>query len=710
MEEAPQESPATGLQLRDLVAIAQMQWRVVAGCTVAALVLALLHGLLATSMYRSTAVIHLSPMAGQELKLERVVDADQYNRWNRQMFVQTQLEIIRSRKLLDEALQRYADLGFTDLAPGTRGVNALSEMLEVTPRQGTELIDLSITSDNLDKSARLANLISQTYERYNLVAQQQDAKHAKDWLQQQITLYRDRIDEATRKLIAYQGANDLADVTEQVTSLGARMDSLNAAYAESKTQRVLLETEVWAHERMAREGQYPELAKELDSPLITTLLTDYATAVTRASQLVANYGEKWPERVQAEAHLARIQTELQAEVDVTLKAERERLRQLRNKEANLEGELDLGKGEILDVSGKREDFQKLQIDLERAKEFYKRLNERNDELDLVSQTKMNNVRIVDWALPNPRRVEPNLILDLLIALVAGLAGGMILGFAREYVDDTISSPLDVQTFLKVPHLGMIPKITETADETELALFGNLHPRSSVAEALREIRTVLELDRQGPPRRLLVTSAVSSEGKTSTVVRLGVAFAGLDKRVLMIDGDLRRPRLHKIFALDRKVGLASVLTGTPVADVVRATPVPNLFVMASGRAEHPNELLASNAFPELLERLEQDYDVVIIDSPPSVLLSDARILSRHVDGVIVVVREQTTSRVLVREGLVGLEQIGARILGVIVNNVDVTKRRTSYKYAYGYGYGYRYRYHDGYYGDPADDAEEPSPAT
>jgi succinoglycan biosynthesis transport protein ExoP len=709
MENQVPESSSAGFQIRDVVAILQMQWRVVAGCTIAALLLALVHGLLATRMYRSTAVLHLSTTAGQELKSDRVVDVDQYNRWNRQMFVQTQLEVMRSRSMMEAVLERYAELGYTDLPTDLAGVRALQTMLEVTPRQGTELLDLSITSENSEKSAILANLVAEVYREQNLEGLRDSAREAKEWLGEQITEYRTRIDESTQRMVEYQGANDLADVEEPTSSLSARMDSLNQALAELNTERVLLETTVWQHEKMLAEGKYEELAKALNTTLVSALTSHYADAVTNFAQISARYGPQVNEYKQSRAELDSIESELKAEVERSIAAERKQLTLVRSKEHNLKQEITGGKGQMLDSQGKEEQYGKLKVDLERAKEFYVRLNQRNDELDLQSRTQLNNVRIIDPARANSRPVEPNVPLNVAAAIMAGFIGGIGLGLVREYVDDTISSPLEVQTFLRVPFLGMIPKMTEeTKGSTDLALYTHSNPRSNIAEALRAVRTVIELDPRGePPRRLMVTSGASAEGKTTTIVWLGIAFANLGKKVLMIDGDLRRPRIHKIFGVDKDLGLASVLRGTPIQEAVRSTPVENLFFLPSGKGgERPNELLASAAMPALLDQLDELYDFVLIDSPPTVLLSDARILSRYVDGVVVLVREHTTSRMLVREAVTGLEQIGARVLGVIVNAVDLSQRRTSYKYHYGYGYGYGYGYrYDRYYDSPPEEEEE-----
>ena len=694
MDDQPEESgggPQFGLT--DLWAIVQMQRRVVAGCTAAGLLVALVYSMVAPRYYRSSVVLHLATMAGQEIQTDRVVDFDQYHRWNRHMFVRTQLEILQSRRMLMQTLQAYRD-SFPDeeLTPDAEGVREFASMIDVKPRQGTELLDLSVTSKDPDRSARLAQMLAETYQEANLDGVTEAAQTAKEWLELQLSEKADEISDASRDLRQYQRAHDMADAEEDVTSLSARMDSLNTAYGQANTNRVLMETTVHNHQRLLRAGDYEKLAKDMSTPLMESLARDFARAVTEQARIAAIYGEKMPQRRSADAEVARIETELRSEVERTLAAERAQLQILRNKERSLEREIGGGKEDLLSVQEHREEYQKKRLALERAQEFYRRLGQRRDELDLQAKTRLNNVRIVQDALKVSIPVEPRLEINLALGVVGGLVLGLSLGLMREYMDDTISSPLEVQTFLKVPFLGMVPKIEELDDETDLALYTHAHPRSNVAEAIRATRTVLDLSPSVRDlRRLLVTSAVSAEGKTSTVVRLGVAYANLGRRVLMIDGDLRRPRMHRIFEHDRVSGFTKVLHDeATLDDAIRPTGVPNLSYMASGRGgERPNELLAHPMVAETLEALDQRFDLVLIDSPPSVLLSDARVLSRYVDGVVVLVREHATPRVLVREAIQGLQQVGANVIGVIVNAVDLTRRRTSYKYYYGYGYSYRY---------------------
>jgi capsular exopolysaccharide synthesis family protein len=692
----PTDDSGARFNLGDLWAIVQMQRRVVLGITLGAVLLAFVYSIVATKHYTARTVLLLSTMAGQELRTERVVDLDQYHRWNRQIFVQTQIEVLRSRGLLTRVLEEYAKLGLPDGAgPTDAWVQQLGEMLEIDVRQGTELIDLSVTSSDAEQAARLANLVAQTYQSENLEALQDAAKNAKAWLEDELRETEKRINGASKELMDFQGTYDMADAEEEVTAVEAMMSSLSTAWAQANTEFIEYQSMVERHQRMLREGRYEDLAKDINSPLVVALTQRYAMAVTEQAGRAAVYGPLMPERRDVEDELARIESELQREVENAISAERARLKVIGDRVADLKAELDAGKTQMLTIQGNRVGYDKFLLELTRAKEMYARMGERLDELELQSQTQLNNVRIVEDARMPTRPSSPKLLLNLAIGLVAGAVGGLGLGLLREYLDDTISSPLEVSTFLRAPFLGMIPKIEEIEDERELALLSHLNPRSSVAEAVRAIRTVLELNPSGrAPRRMLITSAVSSEGKTATTVRIGVAFANLGRRVLLVDGDLRRPRIHKIFGATREPGLTGVLVdGVDKAEAILHTEVDGLDILPSGRGgERPNELLASPAVPRLIDELEATYDLVIIDSPPSVLLSDARILSRYVDGVVVLVREHTTSRVLIREAIQGLEQVGATVLGVVVNAVDFAKHRTSYKYYYGYGYRYD-RYDD-----------------
>jgi capsular exopolysaccharide synthesis family protein len=309
-----------------------------------------------------------------------------------------------------------------------------------------------------------------------------------------------------------------------------------------------------------------------------------------------------------------------------------------------------------------------------------------EDVRLTSRTQLNNVDIVDRALAPANAYKPNIPMSLVVAFIVGLVGGVGLALLREFLDDTISSQLDVAAYLKVPFLGLVPRLPEGVSGQEADLFTHFNPRSSIAEAVRGLRAMIEMNPSGPaPRRILVTSSVAREGKTSTTLRLGVSFAQMGKRVVLIDADLRRPRVHKVLGADNSVGLSSFLVGAADAeDIAIPTPVPNLYAICAGpSSDQPAELLGSPKMHELLDLLEKRFDIILLDTPPSVALSDAVTLSRHVDGVLLVVKEQSVSRAVVKQTLDMMKAVDANILGVVLNNVDLQRGGSKYKYYYAY---------------------------
>jgi len=701
MDELPNiEENEDRFTLSDLWAVIQMQWKVVAGFTVAGLAVSVVLTALSPRYYDAKAVVHVSTIAVQEMEMGKTV-TNANLMWNRDLYLKTKIALLKSRSLRRKMMKEYEALGLDDgLTLESGGAQVLAKSMSYTPRAGTELMDIKASTTDPELSARLANIAARVLRDETLESTTDAALQAKTWLTAQIAEREARIADYTRRLLEYQRDNDMADVEDTTTTLGARMSSLKSAYGEANTERVQYETMVRNHESLFRQQKFVELAKSMSTGMITSLTNRYAEALAEHARVSAVFLEKMPERQKADQELERIQAELQTEVERTLSAERAELKLLQERENDLYQAISGGKVEQLDRLGRLEDYEKLRLDLESAKETFRSMKERMGELELQSKTQLNNIRIVEEARPPVSPSSPNMWMNILMGLAGGLVFGVGAGVAREWFDDTITSPMEVTTFLRVPLLGTVPKLeADGLDESERSLYTHLHPRSSAAEAVRNLRTVIELNPSGAaPRRLLVTSAVASEGKTSTALRLAIAYASLGRRTLLIDSDLRRPRLHKVFDGPHEPGFSWLITHEASLDeVVRPTPVPNLSYMAAGRrADRPAEILSSLDLPETLDAIDAGFDMVIIDSPPTGLVSDARILSRHVDAVLVMVKEHSTSRVLVRDAIRGLEQVGANVLGVVLNEVDFSRK----KYGYYYGYGYRY---EGYATDDDQDA-------
>ncbi len=685
-DKSPIAAPLIDFRIEDLWPILVKQRNIILLFLGTVMITTLVGSLLRTREYRAVALIHLSPRAGQEVAVSEVVDLNTRGYFEIQQFFRTQIQIMLSRTVREDVIRRYADLGYDDLLAEDNGANTLLGMMTVVPEEQSQLVEIAVTHTDPDRAAVLANLIAETYREKNLDARRDASANASDWLDGQIGDYATQVQVAQAALDAFKARTHLVDAESGMNTLQARLDALNRVYGDRTTELVEKEITLRSHEQLQKRGAWQELAKVLQSPLLGVLERDLATALALDADLAARYGPKHPDREVAAARRDAVVENVRTEVGRVLDGERATVTVLRADAAGLEAELASVKEQMLDYQQSVTEYGRLKDDLNRARGFFEKLSSRMEEVRLTSRTQLNNVQIVDPALAPTSPYKPNIPMSLAVALVVGAVGGVGLALLREYIDDTVSSPIDVTAHLKVPFLGLVPRLPEGITGIEADLFTHHHPRSSVAEAVRGLRAMIEMNPAGPsPRRLLVTSSVAREGKTSTTLRLAVSFAQMGKRVVVVDADLRRPRIHKVFGADHSVGLSSYLVGVAsLSEVAHATPVPNLSVIYAGaQTDQPAELMGSPAMVELLERLDERFDIVLIDTPPSVALSDAVTLSRHVDGILVVVKEQSVSRMVVKQTLDQLKHVDANILGVVLNNVDLQRGGSKYRYYYAY---------------------------
>lgn len=686
MEQKSALSPLIDFQLEDVWPILQKQRNVIFLFITTVLITTLVGGLLRTKEYRATALLYLSPHVGQEVAVNEVLDMNTRGYFEVQQFYRTQIQIILSRSVREDVVREYNAAGYDDLLLEDDGAQALAGMMTVVPEEQSQLVDISVVHTDPERAAKLANLIAEVYEKRMLKARREASSDAVGWLQDQIQSYDDKVGTATEAVHAFKAETNLVDIEARINTLDARLSSVNAAFAARSTEGVELESTVSSHDELLKKGKYDQLSKVLVSPLLETAGRDLATSITTLKALSAKYGPDHPERRQAQARVDALHATTHEEIDRLVGGERAQLTALRAKEASLASEVATLKEEMLDYQRKASEYEALQNDLKRSSAFYEKLSARLEEVSLTAETQLNNVQIVDRAVTPEVPYKPNIPMSMVVAALVGVVGGIALALLREYVDDTVSSQLDVAAHLKVPFLGLIPRLPEGISSTEADLFTHFNPRSSVSEAVRGLRAMLEMNPSGPaPRRLLVTSSVAREGKTSTAIRLGVSFAQMGRRVVLVDADLRRPRVHKVFGADHSVGLSSFLVGAATVDELPvATIIPNFYcVYAGASTEQPAELMASPRMEELLAGLEASFDIIILDTPPSVALSDAVTLSRRVDGIVLVVKEQSVSRAVVRQTIDLLNQVEANILGVVLNNVDLQRGGSKYKYYYAY---------------------------
>jgi len=696
--EAP-SNPLSRFEFTQLLPMLRANARLIVLCTGAAFVVALVGTLLTTKHYTATALLQLEPSNAKEVQVADVVDMDVKGIYETERFYRTELAVMRTRSMALEVMRRYNELQYDDLDP-EKDVGRLLGMLTVAPRERSSLIELSIEHSDPEKAAVLATLYAQSYVDLNLESRRAASRDAKIWLETKIEEYEIKVAQAAGELIEYKRTYDVVDLEDEVTAVSARMDEIDARYGRVSTDRLLLTTQIASYDALLERDQVAELAEVLGTPTLLALTRIYAEARTDHATIGARYGERHSRYQESAAGLERIRAELRREVRSAVGAERARLALYQAEETSLLGAIDSVEESLLTRQARQAEFDQLRLAYERAEAFLRRLSLRSDELALSSRTQLNNALLREPARVPKGPSSPNLILNLLVGLFMGAGAGLGLAFLRHTIDDSIMTQEDVVSYLDVPFLGIVPKMDVQPGES-MDLLTYRQPRSLAAESVRGVRALLEMNPEGRRiRRLVVTSAVASEGKTSMCIRLGVAFAQFGRRVVILDADHHRPRLHKAFDMDNKSGVLDILRGISSIDAsVRPTEVPDIDMLSLGtRGQDAARLFGSPAFEQLLEDLDSRYDLVLIDTPPSATLSEAVQLTPLSDGVIFVVRAGKVSRRVVRHTVDRFRKVNARILGTVVNDVEASASGM-----YGYMYGYKYGY--GPYGTPPEDPED-----
>lgn len=673
-----------GLNLQGLLQAVTNQWKWIAAFAGGVLLAALVGSLVVTPKYEAKALIQLMPRAGQEMDGTAVVKNDDAGYLESRDRARTQIQIILSRSVREEVLARYNALGHDDI-PATRdGVDALGQTLSAGPREDTQLVEIRVLHANADKAAVLANLTAEVYREGNLTARTDAARETRVWLEGQTSDYKGNLDEATTAVLEFKEANNLVDIDTNVDAISSRMDALQKALGEATSERAQLEGTLNEHERLLKAGSVGVLAGMLDDEALTTMTRERASIVTQTADVLARYGTAHPEHQRAVEHIARVDALIATEVERIIGEERAQLRSLRRQEAEINSELDTVKGELLEKQRLQESYADLKLDEDRARKLYANLGEREAEVDLQARSRLNDVRIVDPAVPPRKPATPNIPLNLAVGLLLGVGGGLGIALVRERFNDTIQHPSDVERHLDLPMLAVLPTLEGTMSDGERALYAYERPKSLAAEAFRGLRAMLvTFTGRAQSRCFLITSCVPGEGKTHGTVGLAVAFAQLGLSVVVVDADMRRPKQHTLFGVDPGPGLSDALQKhvNPV-HFVQDTQVPRLFLLPAGTpVDNPNELLSSDDMRDLLTSLRENYQVILVDTAPAALTSDVMALAGTSEGVLMVVRRGVVDRALVTRTIEGLRRVKVKILGVALNDMPIAKKSV----AYGSGY-------------------------
>lgn len=686
---------------------------------------------LAEPVYTATTRLQIESSAPNVLPFQEVLASapDQRND-----FYQTQYGLIQSRRVAREAiaslaLDRHPEFrveppararpGLTpeEAVEGKR-IDVFLKKLKVSPVRNSRLVDVSFSSHDRSLAAKAANRIAETYIAFNSEARYNTSERATASLAYQIANLQEEIDSKEKELQAYAREHGIIPLSEKQNISAKKLNDLNDAYTRAQASRI----EAEARYAALREAGPDDLPEVRENKLIQELTAKAAELERRHAQMSEKYKPDWPEMVRLRSEMEetrdRIASERRSIYGQVVGAAEGAYRAARNEEGYLRTAFEGMKRESQDIGLKEIQYNNLKAEVANRRETLEALVKRQGETASsigVTDVAAGNIRIVDHAEVPTRPSSPKLLLNLLLSLITGLALGVGLAFFFDYLDKSVKTPEEVTESTGVPSLGWVPAersegarlklvrrrgpggvrvqvvrtIGRAVEGINVETIAHEDPRSKISEAFREVRTALLVSQPGgPPRTILVTSAQPGEGKTVVAVNLAITLAQIGRRVLLVDADLRKPRLHKLFRVANQHGLTHYLSGTgPLRTRPCETPVPGLDVLPSGPLPpNPADLLDSERLAQLQRDFDvQGYDHVLYDSPPVLAVADPCILAGRVEAVVLVVQAGVTARDALAHAVGRLQQVKARIVGGVLNQVDLAQQ--SY-----YGYSYKRYYH------------------
>jgi len=742
----PQES-AVGEYLRVLI---KRKW-IVVGCLLTIFTVVAIATLRQVPIYEANGSIAVKkPDSSLNFKDANAISFDYYDPTE----METEVKILQSDLL---ALQVIKELnldrqpefgGKSPVSPLPSSLDLAPDPLEADPSRTSSLLgsfkgrlSISLIPNSRIMSVRFRDSDPQTaqnvvnklmgdYQENNYKTRFNNTMQVSDWLGQQLVDLQMKVETSQEKLVRYQKEHEILGIDEKQNITTAKLDELNRALTLAESERMEKE----AFYNLMKSGDPDAIASSAGglgdagaggqgaSQLLESLRAKQAELRIQVADLNTQFGPSYPKLVQLNNQLAEIDVQLKAEMTKIASKVKGQYTTALGREELLAQALEKQKQAANKLNESAIEYSLLKRDLETNRQLYEGLLEKLKEAGISEGLKSNNFQIVNSARVPTYPVEPNVPRNLGFAFVLGLTSGVGLAFLLEGLDNTVRTTEQAQAISGLPPLGMIPLGSKTAREgaaskrlmlassnEAVELITHVRPQSQMAESYRALRTSLLLSHLGaPPKVIMVTSALPQEGKSTTSINCAVVLAQKGIRVLLIDCDLRRPSIHKTLGMGPRSGLSNVLTGsiTLKQAITVAPTLPNLDVLPAGTPPpNPAELLASTNMRDVLAELREKYDHIVLDTPPTLSVTDAVVLSPRADAIVLVIRSGSTTKQALRRSRDILMQVNARVSGVLLNAVDLSSPDYYYYYEYQGKYAQYYR-DDGDSSDEEDHVVEP----
>lgn len=720
--------PESEFHLADYLRILTGRWRLIVVVTLLAALFSVMRYAITPKEYRATTLVQIDRRVS--VPMRAVQDAWMESFWNMEYYP-TQYRLLSSRGLAERVvlnLRLAEDARFHAGAAAGAGSPAADEALvgalanrllgglEVAPVRNTMLVEISFRSGDPELAARVANGVADAYIDWGIESRTEVAGKASTFFAQQIEALKQEIQDKENQLQAYSRRTDIVSLDPATNVTLRKLEALNQDYISAVSERIGKEARV--NELVSTP---PDRAAEILSDPAVSQQRAQLLEMERDYAVKSNvYKPEWPAMVELQAKIEQARRNLRTGVTEALEKARETARadyqNTLRREQSLAAELNRVKSENRELNSAAVEYNNLQVEISTRRGLLDELLRKQSETDVASRLQAqgeSNVRIVDRALVPGGPFRPSLRRSLTLGLGGGLMAGLGLVLLLHYMDRTLKSTEEVERVLELPVLATIPDVSSDVkgygvlgrygygygyghgeprksrprgaarirkrgdeEEVQIELLPLHRPRLAVAEAYRTLRTALLLSSTRELKLVLVTSAVPSEGKTSTAANLAVVMAQLGKQVLLVDADLRKPRVHEVFKIANRTGLVTFLTqGAEVEQVVFRTQVDNLHLTPSGPIPpNPSELLSSDRMGQYLDFVRDHFDLVIFDTAPTLAVTDGIILGARVDGTVLCLRAGHVQRRDARTCRDRLLQGGVKLLGTVLNRHHAVEGR------------------------------------
>ena len=593
-------------------------------------------------------------------------------------------------------------------------IEALASNLKVEGVRDTRLMKLSFTHTDPELAAAVANGVADSFIKHNFQTKTERFTDASNWLEESTRKLKAQVEQAEAALANYSRQKDIFSLEGKENLTAEKLVRLHDQVMRAETDRLLKQS---LHEEVIR-GRVAQLPEAFADPKTAELRKTLNELAVQASQVSVKFGAKHPKLVEIRQQMNTIQEQIDANramLEERLKADYERAVR---EEDSLRAALNQAKTEAVQQNQAAIQYSVLQQDLVTAKSLYTDFLNKTSQANIQRAEQYNNVRLIEAAEPPGTPIGPNRAQAILIGFLISLAFGVGLAYLLERLNTTVRNVDDVSRSTQLPILAVIPSLEDKSLSAKRRAVGELRDGSdaiaqvegnsekeilsdsindfsAATESYRMLRTAVLLSTaERPPKTILVTSGQPGDGKTTTVYNTAVVFTQLKARVLVIDCDMRKPRLHSMAHIKREQGLSTFLSsGGDLAELIKPTTTPYLSILPCGHVPpNPSELISSDKMKELLSLLSEHYDYIFIDSPPLVTVTDPLILSTFVDGVILVIKSGKSKSEIARRACQDLAGVGAKVLGVVLNDLNVRHE------------GYDYYNYSRYYSDYVDYAK------